>query len=131
MKTLEKLELFKPVRAVFGNIDGTKVRSACAEIAIFKCEDLLVAMIHIGGYPGRYTQQSRKLILENRPGLFITGHSHILKVIYDKQHELLHINPGAAGTSGIHQVITAVRFIVDKKQIKDLEILELKRESQV
>jgi len=107
------------------------VRSACSETAIFKCEDLLVAMIHIGGYPGRYTQQSRKLIFENRPGLFISGHSHILKVIYDKQHELLHINPGAAGTSGIHQVITAVRFVVEKKQIKDLEILELKRKSQV
>lgn len=131
MKTLEKLELYKPVIAVFGNIDDTKVRSACSETAIFKCEDLLVAMIHIGGYPGRYTQQSRKLIFENRPGLFISGHSHILKVIYDKQHELLHINPGAAGTSGIHQVITAVRFVVEKKQIKDLEILELKRKSQV
>ncbi|MDP2723366.1 MAG: metallophosphoesterase family protein [Bacteroidales bacterium] len=130
-ETLQNLENLKPLRAVYGNIDDTKTRSACKETAIFKCEDLVVAMVHIGGYPGRYTPLARKLILESKPGLFISGHSHILKVIYDNKHQLLHINPGAAGISGLHKVITAVRFKVEKDRITDLEILEIDRKKQI
>ena len=86
-------------------------------------------MIHIGGYPGKYTQLAKELIKETRPGLFISGHSHILKVVNDKQNKLLHLNPGAAGKYGLHQVITAMKFIVDGTEIRDLEILEINRDN--
>jgi uncharacterized protein len=83
-----------------------------------------VLMTHIGGYPGKYEQRIRTLFYNKTPQLFISGHSHILKVIYDPKYHLLHINPGAAGNKGIHQVCTAVRFVIDGKNIKDLEVLE-------
>ncbi len=127
METLEKLENFKPLTAVYGNIDDARTRSAIKETAVFWCEGIKVAMTHIGGYPGRYTPLARKLIREENPTLFIAGHSHILKVMYDKQHQLLYINPGAAGNSGFHRSITVVKFTIDEQQIKDLEVLDLDR----
>lgn len=127
IETADKLAAFKPLRAVYGNIDSHQVRIVYPEFQIFKCEDVKVLMTHIGGYPGRYQPAARNLIEKEKPGLFISGHSHILKVMYDKKYQLLHINPGAAGKSGLHKVITFVRFTIDGKQIKDLEIVEFKR----
>ncbi len=127
IETADKLAAFKPLRAVYGNIDSHQVRIVYPEFQIFKCEDVKVLMTHIGGYPRRYQPAARNLIEKEKPGLFISGHSHILKVMYDKKYQLLHINPGAAGKSGLHKVITFVRFTVDGKQIKDLEIVEFKR----
>ncbi len=114
-------------RAVFGNIDGTEIRNTYPEHLKFTCEKVDVWMTHIGGYPGNYDRSIREQIRLNPPGLFISGHSHILKVMHDKKLDLLHINPGAAGKQGFHNVRTAVRFLIENKGIKDLEVLELKR----
>jgi putative phosphoesterase len=128
---VDRLSAMKPFRAVYGNIDGGKLRMDFPEYALFEIEGLRVLMIHIGGYPGRYTQQARKLIERFRPGLFISGHSHILKVIFDKKYQLLHINPGAAGNSGFHKNITMVRFQIEKGRISDLEVLDIDRKKKV
>jgi len=122
---LVDLENYKPLRAVYGNIDGYEVRRIVPEIQRFVCEEVDVLIKHIGGYPGNYDRSVREIIAENPPGLFISGHSHILKVINDQKLKLLHINPGAAGKSGMHQVRTLVRFVIDGNQIKDLEVVEL------
>lgn len=114
----------KQLRAVYGNIDGKEARLEFPEELIFTCEGLKVYMIHIGGYPGKYSAEVREQIKEEKPGLYISGHSHILKVQYDNQFNVLHMNPGAAGISGFHQVRTMLRFIVDKGTIKELEIIE-------
>lgn len=124
IETADKLAAFKPLKAVYGNIDGTDVRIAYSKNLIFNCEDIKVFMTHIGGYPGRYEKEARQLIESEKPKLFICGHSHILKVLYDKKYELLHINPGAAGNSGFHHVITCVRFVIDGKDIRALEVFE-------
>ena len=125
--TADELNAFKPLKAVYGNIDGHIVRSSYPESLIFNCENVKVYMTHIGGYPDRYAKQVKDIIKLEAPNLFISGHSHILKVMYDKKHELLHINPGAAGKSGFHQVITLIRFCIDGINIKDLEIIELNK----
>ncbi|PKP23566.1 MAG: YfcE family phosphodiesterase [Bacteroidetes bacterium HGW-Bacteroidetes-22] len=125
--TLHALQAYKPTRAVYGNIDGTEVRHACPETLVFRVEDIRVAMIHIGGYPGRYSAMARKMITEEKPALFVCGHSHILKVIYDKKHEVLTLNPGAAGNSGFHQMVTALRFKIEGDMIFDMEIFEQSR----
>ena len=125
--TADELNAFKPLKAVYGNIDGHIIRSTYPESLIFNCEDVKIYMTHIGGYPDRYAKQVKDIIKLETPNLFISGHSHILKVMYDKKHELLHINPGAAGKSGFHQVITLVRFCIDGINIKDLEIIELNK----
>ena len=125
--TIESLEKFKPVKAVYGNIDGHDVRLICPQYQIFMCEELLVFMVHIGGYPGRYEKAIREIIIDKKPGLFISGHSHILKVINDEKYKLLHINPGAAGKNGLHNLITFVRFKISGKRIYDLEIMEIAR----
>jgi putative phosphoesterase len=122
---IKQLTKIKPVRGVYGNIDGQDIRNIFPEELKFKCEEVKVWLVHIGGYPNRYSKHIKKRIEFNSPDLFITGHSHILKVIYDKKLKLLHINPGAAGKSGFHQVKTIVRFTIDKKEIKDLEVIEL------
>jgi hypothetical protein len=127
IKVAERLQEFKPFRGVYGNIDGQDVRSLFPETQLFTIEQVRVFMIHIGGYPGRYRWESREIIQKEKPGLFISGHSHILKVMYDQKNELLHINPGAAGSYGLHQVITMVRFKIDAREIKDLEIFEKER----
>jgi len=127
----DKLEAMKPLRAVYGNIDGTPLRKDFPEYALFKIEDMLILMMHIGGYPGRYSPKAKALIQQFKPGLFISGHSHILKVVYDKKNKLLHMNPGAAGSSGFHTKITMMRFNINKDRIEDLEILEIDRKKEI
>lgn len=124
------LKAMKPFRAVYGNIDGYPLRRDFPEYILFKIEDLTVLMIHIGGYPGRYSPKAKMLIQQYHPGLFISGHSHILKVIYDKKNHLLHMNPGAAGISGLHKKITLMRFNINKDHVEDLEILEIDRKKE-
>jgi uncharacterized protein len=127
IETADKLAEFKPLRAVYGNIDNDRVRIQYPQFLRFNCEKTDVLITHIGGYPGHYDPSIKSVFLVNPPKLFIAGHSHILKVIYDKRFKLLFINPGAAGNSGFHNVKTAIRFIVDNNQIKDLEIWESSR----
>lgn len=121
----DRLAAFKPLRAVYGNIDGGVIRQVYPRDLLFKCEEVDVFITHIGGYPGRYSLEAKNIIAKERPQLFICGHSHILKVMYDKKYNLLHINPGAAGKYGFHQVKTIIRFAIDGKEIKDLEVIEL------
>lgn len=125
--TANRIENFKPLRAVYGNIDDFKVRNAFPKIQRFNCEAVDVLITHIGGYPSRYDSQILPIIRAFPPKLFICGHSHILKVIYDKKFDLLHINPGAIGKSGFHNIRTATRFTINGSEIKDLEILEIPR----
>jgi len=123
--TAHQLAKLKPLRAVYGNIDSQDVRLEYKKVLTFTVEGIKTLMTHIGGYPGRYDRTARLLIEQERPNLFICGHSHILKVIYDKKYELLHINPGAAGKYGIHRSITAVRLIIDHGDLRELEVLEI------
>lgn len=116
----------KPFRAVCGNCDGGSLRFFFPEVLRWRCEDVEVLMKHIGGYPGRYDRSVIKTLMKNPPQLFISGHSHILKVCYDRQLGCLHINPGAAGLQGWQSVRTLVRFTIDQSDIKDLEVIELK-----
>src|SRR5690606_27873822 len=122
MKVIEELQSFKPLKGVYGNIDGKDVRSSFPENLRFDCELVDVWMTHIGGYPGRYSPLIKKEIQANPPKLFICGHSHILKVQYDPKLELLHLNPGAAGKQGWHQTRTLMRFEVNEDRIEKLEI---------
>jgi len=124
-----KFQAFKPFRAVYGNIDGGDTRMMFAEKYRFKCEEVEVLIKHIGGYPGNYDPSIRGTLMARPPKLFIAGHSHILKVMYDKTLDLLHINPGAAGIYGFHKVRTLVRFTIDGAEIKDLEVIELNGKS--
>lgn len=126
---LTELREWKPVRAVFGNMDGWDVRYETDEVADFDCEGLRVLMTHIGGYPGHYPQNVRRMLGLAKPDIFVCGHSHILKVMYDKEYNLLHINPGAAGRQGIHRRATLVRLVVDGS-VKDLEIMDFDKLGQ-
>lgn len=121
----KQIEKLKPLKAVWGNIDGTDLRKTYDEHLIFKCEEVKVYMTHIGGYPNKYNPKTRAIILKEQPNLFICGHSHILKVMFDKAYNLLHINPGACGVHGFHKVKTAVRLEIDGKEMKNLEVIEL------
>jgi putative phosphoesterase len=125
LKVTDALGELKPVRAVYGNIDGALVRREFPLDNRFACEGVDVWITHIGGYPGRYQKRVREVMQKNPPKLFICGHSHILKVQYDKKFDLLHMNPGACGKVGFHKVRTMLRFTVDGKEIKDLEVVEL------
>lgn len=122
---IEQLEKFRPVRAVYGNIDGGLLRHKYSETLRFKIEDCEVLMKHIGGYPGRYDASVRKSLYERPPQLFVSGHSHILKVMFDKSLGCLHINPGAAGRQGWQRVRTLVKVTIDGNKFKDLEVIEL------
>ena len=124
-KVADRLEAFKPFKAVYGNIDGAPLRRRYPENLRFDCEGLDVWITHIGGYPGRYNQRVRVEIKANPPGLFICGHSHILKVMPDKNLGLIHINPGACGKEGFHKMRTAIRFEVEEGRIRQLEVIEL------
>jgi putative phosphoesterase len=124
-EVLNKLSSFKPMRGVYGNIDGAPIRLSVPEVQDFQIEEFKVYMIHIGGYPGRYVPAVKKSLLNIRPQLFISGHSHILKVQYDPDLKCLHINPGAAGKEGWHKVRTLVRFSIDGADIKECEVIEL------
>ena len=125
IEVAQKLSDFKVLRAVHGNIDGQDVREAYPEHLRFNCEDVSVWITHIGGYPGKYAHQVCPEIYTNPPRLFICGHSHILKVKYDKNLNILCVNPGAAGRYGIQLVRTLVRFSIDAEQIKDLEVVDI------
>ena len=127
IKTADALAQFKPLRAVHGNIDDHVVRMQYPEDLFFHIEDVDVYMTHIGGYPGHYMSVVRDILEKQKPDLYICGHSHILKVMYDKQLNLLHVNPGAAGNSGFHNKVTFVRMVIDGKTFKDMEIFELDR----
>lgn len=124
-EVLDKLMAFKPTRAVYGNIDGQEIRAIVPEHQRFRIEDVDVWITHIGGYPGKYDRRVRDEIRQNPPDLFVCGHSHILKVMNDKKLNLLHINPGAFGISGMHKSRTAVRFVIDGKDFKNLEVLDI------
>ena len=121
----EQLRAFKPLKGVYGNIDGYDVRSEYPEQLLFSCEGVKVMMKHIGGYPGRYAPGVKDVIIKEKPALFIAGHSHILKVMFDDKLQCLHMNPGAAGIHGWHGVRTLLRFVIDGKEIKNCEVIEL------
>ncbi len=112
-------------RGVYGNIDGPDVRTVYPEQIVFICEGVKVMIRHIGGYPPKYNPETKKELLIQRPQLFISGHSHILKVMYDDKLDCLHMNPGAAGKQGWHKVRTLIRFTIDEKDIKNCEVIEL------
>ena len=123
----EQLAAAKPLRGVYGNIDGHNIRYTYKETARFMCEEVSVFMTHIGGYPGKYTPIVKQAYKDNPFRLFISGHSHILKVMYDDAWKCLHINPGAAGKQGWHKVSTLVKFSIDGKEIRDLVVIEMGR----
>ena len=125
---ISELQALAPTLAVYGNIDGDPLRSTLPEVLVTEEAGVRILMMHIGGYPGKYTPQALRLIEEKRPRLFISGHSHILKVMPDsKRMPLLHINPGAAGLSGWHTMRTLVRLTLDGGNMSNLEVIELPR----
>lgn len=123
----ESLKKIKPVKGVYGNIDGYDVRSVYPEQLIFFCEEVKVMIRHIGGYPPRYNPETKKELLIHRPQLLISGHSHILKIMFDEKLNCLYMNPGAAGKHGWHKIQTLIRFAIDGKEIKDCEVIELQK----
>ena len=126
-ETLEKLNQKFEVRAVYGNIDGDDIRRSCKEFLFFKIEDVNILITHIGGYPSHYDFKAFSKIKELKPNLFVCGHSHILKVMFDKTHNMLVMNPGAYGNSGFHKVRTAIRFEIEGCNFKNLDVLEIDR----
>jgi uncharacterized protein len=125
IEVADRLAAFKPLKGVYGNIDGADVRLVYPENLRFKCEEVDVWITHIGGYPDKYSPLVRKEIYANPPKLFICGHSHILKVVYDKKISCLHLNPGAAGKQGWQKVSTLMRFAISGDKIQDLQVIEL------
>lgn len=119
------------VHAVYGNIDGQDIRIRLPEVETFNAGDLTVLLMHIGGTPSRYSPQASKLIKKYNPDIFVCGHSHILKVKYDNKNNLLYINPGAAGRNGFHKSITAIRFEIHSKELKNMEVLDLPRSKNI
>jgi len=124
MNVIEELEKIKPIRGVYGNIDEAKIRTIFPEVLSFKCEDVDVLMIHIGGYPDKYSPLAKKEIAEKKPKLFISGHSHILTAMFDKKINLLPLNPGLAGKSVGHKLRTMIVFTNKKAEIKDSKTKE-------
>ena len=127
MEVIDSLQSVKPLRAVYGNIDSQEIRLVFPKIQLFSIEEVKICMVHIGGYPGNYERNIKALLRDSQPKVFIAGHSHILKVIADKELDLIHLNPGAAGRSGIHQLQTAMRFEIAGAEIRNLEIYEKPR----
>ena len=125
LEIVQQLRAVKPLRGVYGNIDGNDIRAEFGEKLFFEIEGVRVFMQHIGGYPGRYAPGVREAISSHKANLFISGHSHILKVIYDDALQCLHINPGAAGKQGWQKVRTLVRLVIDGNSMKDCEVIEL------
>ena len=124
---IDKLQEFAPTKVVYGNIDNYKIRQEFKRLLCFRCEKVKVLMTHIGGYPGRYPTEIEELIIKNNPKIFISGHSHILKIIYDKKFNLLHLNPGSIGNHGFHKVKTLITFKINGDKIYDLKIIEYER----
>lgn len=127
LKVTDAIKALKPIRAVYGNIDDAKARVEFPEHNRFLCENVDVWITHIGGYPNKYDIRVKNEIFKNPPRLFISGHSHILKVINDKTLNLLHMNPGAVGKYGLHKVRTMLRFTIDGSKIDNLEVIEFKK----
>jgi len=127
MEVIQEMQVFPKIRAVYGNIDGTAVRQSFPSVMHFELEGIRVYLTHIGGYPGNYASGIKARLKELGTGLFVCGHSHILKVIPDPQLGLLHINPGAIGKNGFHQVRTAVRLKLSNGKPSELEVLEITR----
>ncbi len=127
LEVIETLKKYKPLVAVYGNIDGTGIRHEYNETAVFMREKMKILMTHIGGYPGHYAPGISNILKTEKPQLFVAGHSHILKVINDQKYQCLHLNPGAAGKSGFHQVRTMMRFTIELSAIKNMEIWEMNR----
>ena len=125
IKVCETIIKTKPLKAVFGNIDNFEIREKFQEDLNFHCEGLKIYITHIGGYPGNYNERVKKVIEETRPNVFICGHSHILKVNYDKKNDLLHMNPGACGLQGFHKKRTMLKFNIENKKITNLNVIEL------
>jgi len=128
--SLEVCEKIKPhtlLRAVYGNIDDYKIRIEYPEFDFFQCEDLKILLTHIGGYPRNYTKKGLELIIKYKPDIFICGHSHILKVLKDEKFNLIHINPGAIGKNGFHQVRTMITLEIQSKKISNMNVIEFKR----
>jgi putative phosphoesterase len=115
----------KTLKAVYGNIDGQEIRAEYPEQLVFTCEEVKVMIRHIGGYPPKYNAETKRELLSHKPQLFISGHSHILKIIYDDKLNCLHMNPGAAGKQGWQKVRTIIRFEIDAREIKNCEVIEL------
>ena len=117
--------LGKSLKIVYGNIDGREIRLIAPQTLVWQVEQMKILMTHIGGYPGHYPSAIKQLLLKEKPDIFVCGHSHILKVIYDKQLSLLHINPGACGKHGFQKVRTMVRFAIDGDKVKEMAVIEL------
>ena len=130
LEVTDAIKALKPLRAVYGNIDDAKARSEFPLHNRFMCEEVDVWITHIGGYPGKYNPNIREEIKRNPPKIFICGHSHILKVQFDKKLNCLYMNPGAAGKHGFHHVKTIIRFTIDGKKIKDMEVVELGKRAE-
>ncbi len=122
---VEKLKKFKSLIGVYGNIDSGAIRAQFPEQLVFMCEQVKVMIRHIGGYPPKYNAETKKELLQHQPQLFISGHSHILKVMYDEKLQCLHMNPGAAGKQGWHKLRTIIRFVIDGNNMKDCKVIEL------
>jgi hypothetical protein len=127
IEVIDTIKTLKPVRAVYGNIDDKLIWSEYPLDQKFTLEEVTVWITHIGGYPNNYDVRIKNELIKNPPTLFISGHSHILKVIFDKKLNTLHLNPGAAGKHGFHKVRTMLRFEIDKGKITNLEIIELEK----
>lgn len=125
LEVIDELKKVGKLRGVFGNIDDAKIKAEFPEINIFECEKVKIFMIHIGGYPNKYAPKVRQKLKDEKPQIFISGHSHILKVMYDKELEILYLNPGAAGKHGWHKTRTMLRFEINGDKIENLEVVEL------
>lgn len=125
LQVIESLQKIGKLRGVYGNIDEAKIRAEFSEINIFECENVKIFMIHIGGYPSRYAPRVKQMLKAEKPQIFISGHSHILKVMFDQELQLLHLNPGAAGKQGWHKMRTMLRFEINGEKIENLEVIEL------
>ncbi|MBP8033779.1 MAG: metallophosphoesterase family protein [Bacteroidia bacterium] len=121
----DEIKKLKPLRAVYGNIDDADAREEFSKNLVFTCEEVKVYMTHICGQPTNYLKEVKDILVAEKPKLFICGHSHILKVMYQEQYDVLHMNPGACGIHGFHQIKTVLRFVIDKTEIKDLAVIEL------
>lgn len=131
LEVTDKLQAFKPLRAVYGNIDNTDIRAEFKEYLTFRVEDVVVSMTHIAGRPGRYSKNALDFIRETKPGLFVCGHSHVLLVQHDPLNKMLWLNPGACGNKGFHSIQTALRFQINKDKIEHMEVIEFGKRSSL